>query len=99
MEPDKRLRLFATAIALQQMHGHNYAQYFLQEQGIQNDEAKKITSWAATTVSQVPAPEFVIEFHRAIGKLLHLPEFSQHVSRSSFRRYRNYNSAGEKSRR
>jgi len=76
MKQDKRLRLLATAIALQQMHGHEYAQYFLEEQGIGNGDARKITSWATDTLPKMPNPEFGSEFRRALIKLLNFSEFS-----------------------
>jgi hypothetical protein len=70
MKTARHLRLVATAIALQQMHGHEYARYFLEEQGFSNSDSREITSWANDTLPRLPNPQFASEFRRALIKLL-----------------------------
>ena len=94
METNRRLQLFASAIALQQMHGHAFAEAFLEEQGICNSEAKKITCWATNALPQAPFPDFGYEFHRAIIHLLYFPEFSKQFSRFSYYGPHFYTSVG-----
>lgn len=70
MVPDPRiLKLYATAIALQQMHGLRFAQAFLEDQGISSAQAEMLTRWVEDTYPRPAFPEFEEDFQLAIGLL------------------------------
>lgn len=76
MYSSNQLRLLATGISLQQMHGCAFAQSFLEEHGIlKKNEAQKLTCWAAYALPHSEHPEFEHEFRRAIQWLTQVSEF------------------------
>jgi len=66
---DKKLRLYATAIALQQMHGQAFAQAFLEDQAIPQQEAVTLTNWVEASFPRSADPKFEEDCQLALGLL------------------------------
>lgn len=64
-----RIRLYASAAALQQMHGHHYAQVFLLEQGIDKKSVSLVLSLAAKPLASTKAHDFESLYLRAFDLL------------------------------
>ena len=66
---EKKLRLYAAAIALQQMHGQTFAQAFLEDQAIPRQEAVTLTKWVEASFPRPADPKFEEDCQLALGLL------------------------------
>ena len=72
----KKLRLYAAAIALQQMHGQTFAQAFLEDQAIPQQEAVTLTKWVEASFPRCADPKFEEDCQLALGLLKAIFEHS-----------------------